>query len=76
MARNWSQLSVPSYEATLADLTGADIDVSVTGTGPFVALATVTTNPTERSGRVVNAAHDLIYDLYLRRELALIAPAP
>lgn len=76
MARNWSQLPVPSYEATLAELTGADMSVSVTGTGPFVALATVTTNPAERNGRVVNAAHDLIHDLSLRRELALVAPAP
>ena len=76
MARHWSQVPVPSLAATLAALAGAEMSVSVTGTGPFVALGTVTTPPGERAGRVVNTAHDLIYELYIRRELALVAPVP
>lgn len=74
MLDQWNTTPLPTSGQTLGQMTGAALQVAVTGEGPFAALA-YTVGPTAfDDGMIVNRVQDLLTRVWTMGELSLVGP--
>ncbi len=74
LAARWTDVPLAQIGETLAARTAADLVVTVTGDGPFVALAHATAPVALDGGRIVNPVDNLLRRAAAMGDLSLLAP--